>query len=149
VFFLTRRGKKTIAFIGVMLLCFLTTLLIDSRLHLTAAFTGVLAVVALIAFVIASFKQRTEKRKRGLQERTEVARRAAAAAARSERRAAAAAARGERINKTKATVTHAAKAASKGASGIVGAARTGFTGARERFWSRGKASEPNDSGTSI
>lgn len=38
---LTRRGKRAIAFIGMMVLCFVTALLSDIKFYISAAFTGI------------------------------------------------------------------------------------------------------------
>jgi dolichol-phosphate mannosyltransferase len=50
---LTRRGKKLFAFLGAMLLCFATTLLIDMQLYASAGFTGLLALAAVVSFAVA------------------------------------------------------------------------------------------------
>ena len=135
LFVLTRRGKKVIAFVGAMLLCFVTALLIDSRLYLTAAFTGVLAAAALIAFLVQHLRQRFEKRER--------VRQGVAAAA---RRAAAAEARSEKIDKAKTAVAEAATGVSSSAAQVVDVAKTGLTGARDRLssWRRRKAPDPSE-----
>ena len=40
LFTFTKRGKRVIVFVGLLLLCFVTALLVDLRMYLTAAFTG-------------------------------------------------------------------------------------------------------------
>ncbi len=121
-FIVTRRGKRIIAFIGAMLLCFITALLIDSKMYLTAGFTGLLAVAALAAFVFQYFRQRTEKRARERQNAEEAVRRTAAAQARS-----------EKFGKAKSTVADAARAATDSAANIADLAKTGISGARDRL----------------
>ena len=122
VFFITRRGKRVIAFAGAILLCFITALLIDSRMYLTAGFTGALAAAALIAFIVQYFRQRTEQRERVRQDAEEAVRRAAAAQARS-----------EKFDKAKSTVADAARTATGSAANIADLARTGIAGARDRL----------------
>lgn len=124
-FLITRRGKKVFAFVGTMLLCFLTVLLIDGRLYLSAAFTGVLAAAALFAFLVQHFRQRNDKRER---ERK--------GTAKAEKRAATAEARSEKINKAKVAVAEAAMGVSGAAADFADATKTGVRGVRERlsFW---------------
>jgi hypothetical protein len=114
---LTRRGKKVLAFVGLMLLCFVTTLLIDLRLYLTAAFTGVLAVVALLAWLTSNLRQKRRDRELQRIEAEETLRRAAAAAARS-----------ETIGKARSSVADAARSMT---SSVYGAAMWGMTGTWE------------------
>jgi len=121
-FLITRRGKRIIAFTGAMLLCFITALLIDSRMYLTAGFTGILAVAALVAFVFQYFRQRTEKRGRVRQDAEEAVRRAAAAQTRS-----------EKFDKAKSTVADAARTATGSAANIADLAKSGIAGARDRL----------------
>jgi hypothetical protein len=131
VFLFTRRGRRIVAFIGVLLLFFITALLIDSRMHLTAAFTGAVAVVSLIAFVVNLFRHRGRQRDRERRDAEQSMRRAAAAQARS-----------ERIDKARSAVSGAAKTASHRAAGMAGLAKTGLDGARDRlrFWRRKRKS---------
>ena len=63
-FVLTRRGKKIFAFVGAMLLCFLTAFLIDTRLYLTAGFTGLLAAATLGAWIVQRQRQKQRDRDR-------------------------------------------------------------------------------------
>jgi mannitol-specific phosphotransferase system IIBC component len=118
VFVLTRRGKKVIAFVGAMLLCFLTALLIDWRMYMSAGLAGLLAAAALIAFIVQHLRLRVEKRERARQDIAKAARRAAAGEARS-----------ENIQKAKSAFTEAARDAS---SAAVDVAKTGLAGARDR-----------------
>lgn len=139
-FLITRRGKRVIAFVGTMLLCFISALLIDARLYLSAAFTGVLAVVALIAFVTQYIRVRGDKRERERHNFEKAANKATRAEGRSERKAARKAARAEalarNIAKAKASVTGAASSVTNNTADMVGAAKTGFSaaGARFRSW---------------
>jgi hypothetical protein len=124
-YLITRRGKKALAFVGTMLLCFLTAWLIDLRLYLSAAFTGVLAAAALYAFLVQGFRQRRDKRER---ERKNFLK--------TEKRVATAQARSEKINKAKVAVAQAAKGVGSAAADFVDATKTGVrgVGGRLRFW---------------
>jgi hypothetical protein len=82
---ITRRGKKLFAFIGAMLLCFATTLLIDMQLPLTAGFTGVLAVFAVGAFAVQHVKLKRRGRERLERSAEDAIRRAEKAKARNEK----------------------------------------------------------------
>src|SRR5262245_39840254 len=93
LFIFTRRGKRVLTFIGLVLLFFLTAVLFDSEKYLTAAFTGILTVAALIGLAIQGVRQRQQQRER---ERQEIEK--------AERRAAASQARTERFDRAKATV---------------------------------------------
>jgi hypothetical protein len=81
---ITRRGKKLFAFLGAMLLCFATTLLIDMQLYLTAGFTGVLALFAVGAFAVQHLKLKRKWRERQQRVAEDTIRRAERAKARSE-----------------------------------------------------------------
>jgi uncharacterized membrane protein YccC len=131
VFLFTRRGRRIVAFVGVLLLFFITALLIDSRMNLTAAFTGAVSVASLIAFVVSHFRYRTRQRDRERRDVEQATRRAAAAQARS-----------ERIDKARSTLSGAAKTASHRAAGVAGLAKTGLGEARDRlrFWRRKRKS---------
>ena len=48
MFALTRRGKGVLIFVGVILLCFVTAILLDLHLYLTAYFTGALTAAVII-----------------------------------------------------------------------------------------------------
>jgi hypothetical protein len=129
---LTRRGKKVLAFVGAMLLCFLTALLVDLHLYLTAGFTGVLAVVALFTWLVQHVKHKRAERARLRHEVDETLRRAAAAAARS-----------ETMEKARSSVADAARNMT---SGVYGAAKWGVTGTWDivtlRRWRSGSAVAP-------
>ncbi len=131
---LTRRGKRVLAFVGLMLLCFITALLIDTRLYLTAGFTGLLTVMTLFAWLASNIKQKRRDRVRERQDAEDAVRRAAVAQA-----------RGETIGKAKSTVAGAARTMT---SGAVGAAKSGLAGARDtitlRRWRRNADAEDAD-----
>ena len=131
VFLFTRRGRRIVAFVGVLLLFFITALLIDSRMTLTAAFTGAVAIFSLVAFVVSQFRYRGRQRDRERRDAEQSARRAAASLARS-----------ERIDKARSTLSGAAKTASHRAAGMAGLAKTGLDEARDRlrFWRRKRKS---------
>jgi hypothetical protein len=109
---ITRRGKKLFAFLGAMLLCFATTLLIDMQLPLTAGFTGVLAAAAVGAFCVQHVKLKRRGRERLKRNAEDAIRRAERAQARS-----------EKIGETRAAfsgaVSKAAQAVSDAMSGTV------------------------------
>jgi hypothetical protein len=137
-YLLTRRGKRAIAFVGMMMLCFVTTLLIDTQLYMSAAFTGSLATVLLLTWLLQYWRVRQEAK-------TRQSRRDEAAI----RRQAAAQARGEKIDKAKSAMTDAARTVGKGAANTFGAATSGIAsaGGRMRFWKRegGAAAPPDNS----
>ena len=106
LFVFTRRGKRMIAFIGVMLLCFVTAFLIDSQKYLSAGLTGILTVAASLGLVTRYFQQRKQDRERERQELEKAERRAVAAQARS-----------EKIDRARTTVTNAAASVKAGLGG--------------------------------
>ena len=137
---LTRRGKKLLAFIGTMLLCFVTAILLDLQMYISAGFSGVLAALAFVTWITQGYRQRREQQRRQVETAA--------------RREAAAVARGEKIDYAKATVsgaaksmTGAAKSVTSGAAYIAGGtvrvAWKGLTGARDKvFVWRKKAPVP-------
>ena len=131
-YLLTRRGKRTLAFVGTMLLCFVSAWLIDLRLYLSAAFTGILALIALFAVVLQTFRLHKDKRER---ERK--------SAANAEMRAERAEARSETINKAKAAVAEAAMGVGSTAADFVDATKAGVrgVGGRLSFWRRKNKTE--------
>ena len=131
VFLFTRRGRRIAAFVGILLLFFITALLIDSRMNLTAGFAGALSVASLIAFVVSSFRHRGRQRDRDRRDAEQSARRAAAAQARS-----------EKLGKARSAFSGAAKTATDSAAGVAGLAKTGLDEARDRlrFWRRKRKS---------
>lgn len=126
-YLLTRRGKRAIAFVGMMTLCFVTALLIDTKLYMSAAFTGSLAAILLLMWLLQYWRVRQEAKLR--QSRRDEA---------AIRRQAAAQARGEKIDKAKSAMTDAARTVGKGAANTLGAAASGMAsaGGRMRFWKR-------------
>ncbi len=124
---LTRRGKKVIAFVGTMLLLFVTALLLDTQLYLTAGFTGLLAAATVLSWAVNNIRQRHRDRERERLQLEEALRRAAAAAA-----------RGEKMDKARSTFTGAARTVTGGAANVVGAARSGISATRDKlkFWKR-------------
>jgi hypothetical protein len=124
---LTRRGKRAIAFIGMMTLCFVTALLIDTKLHISAAFTGLLAAILLLMWLLQYWRVRQDAKAR--QSRRDEA---------AIRRQAAAQARNEKIDNAKSAMADAARTVGKGAANTFGAATSGIANAsgRMRFWKR-------------
>ena len=86
VFVLTRRGKRVIAIAGILLLGFLTALLVDLHMYLTAGFTGVVALAALIALAVRALRRRIERREQARHEAEAAIQRAIAAQARGQGR---------------------------------------------------------------
>ena len=131
---LTRRGKKLLAVIGTMLLCFVTAILLDLQMYISAGLSGVLAVVALVTWITQGFRQRREQERRQVETAA--------------RREAAALARGEKIDYAKATVSGAVKSVTSGAAYIAGGtvrvAWKGLTGARDRVfvWRKKAPTQP-------
>jgi hypothetical protein len=135
---LTRRGKKLLAFIGTMLLCFVTAILLDLQMYISAGLSGVLAAVAFVTWVTQGFRQRREQERRQVETAA--------------RREAAAAARGEKIDYAKATVSGAVRSVTTGAAYIAGGtarvAWKGLTGARDKVfvWRKKTPAQPPQSG---
>src|SRR5581483_963334 len=118
VFLFTKRGKRIMIFLGLAALCFLTALLTDSRMYLTAAVTGAFTAILMIALVAGYFGQRAKQRRRAYNEAEQAVRRAAASQARH-----------QKFGKAKSAVTGAAKTASDSAIGAVRRAGRGFADA--------------------
>jgi hypothetical protein len=135
---LTRRGKKLLAFIGTMLLCFVTAILLDLQMYISAGLSGVLAAAALVTWITQGFRQRREHERRQVETAA--------------RREAAAAARGEKIDYAKATVSGAVRNVTSGAAYIAGGtmrvAWKGLTGARDKVfvWRKKAPTQPPRSG---
>ena len=131
---LTRRGKKLLAFIGTMLLCFVTAILLDLQMYISAGFSGVLAAVALVTWITQGFRQRREQERRQVETAA--------------RREAAALARGEKIDYAKTTVSGAVKSMASGAvyiaGGTVRVPWKGLTGARDKVfvWRKKAPTQP-------
>ena len=116
-----RRWKNTIALCGAALLCATTAVFVDAKMDLTAGIVGILAAVALIALAIHYIRERHETRERERRQLGLAARRAATAEARN-----------EKIEKVKTSAAEMAKGVSTGAAGLMGAAKAGFSDARDR-----------------
>jgi uncharacterized membrane protein YccC len=131
-YLLTRRGKRALAFAGMMLLCFVTALLLDTKLYISASFIGFLAAVLLMMWLAQYWRVRQQDRERQ-------GRRLEAA----ERRHAAAQVRGEKLDKAKAAVADGARAVGEATASSVGAAKTKITNIRAglRFWPRRERAE--------
>jgi Ca2+/Na+ antiporter len=135
---LTRRGKKTLAFVGTMLLCFITAVLLDLEMYISAGLTGVLAFAALASWVTHSYKHRREREQREIE--------------RAVRRETAAKSRAERMDYARSTLSGAARNVTTGASNVASgathvasgaatAAKNGLSGAWSSVsgWRRKKA----------
>jgi hypothetical protein len=111
----------------MMALCFVTALLIDIKLYISAAFTGSLAAMLLLMWLLQYWRVRQEAKLR--QSRRDEA---------AIRRQAAAQARNEKIDNAKSAVADAARTVGKGAANTFGAATSGIANAsgRMRFWKR-------------
>jgi hypothetical protein len=122
-----RRWRNTLIGCGIAALCVVTALLYDAKMYLSAGIFGLLAAAALFTFVVQYFYGRRVKR--------EIERRKIEEA---ERRAAALAIRREKVGRAKESIVGAARGLGDSAVGMAGIARTGFSGARERFgaWRR-------------
>jgi len=127
IFLFTRRGKRIAALIGLVLLGFVTAVLLDSQMYLSAAFSSLMTAAALFAFVFQSIKQRRAERQRMRRAAAEEIQRTAAAQVRAEKR-----------SKTKSRVANAAKAARSTVSNVARLARTGVAASRNRIkrWRR-------------
>jgi hypothetical protein len=131
---LTRRGKKMLAFAGTMLLCFVTAILLDLQMYISAGFSGALAAAAFVTWITQGYRQRRERERREVEYAA--------------RREAAALARGERINYARARVTGAAERVRSGAAYVAGetvrVAWKGLSGARDKvfIWRKKREPEP-------
>lgn len=128
-YLLTRRGKRALAFAGMMSLCFVTALLLDTKLYISASFTGLLAAVLLMMWLAQYWRVRQQDREREI-------RRGEAA----ERREAASQARGEKFDRAKAAVADGARAVGEAAANSVGAAKAKVANVSGglRIWPRGE-----------
>lgn len=143
---ITRRGKKLFALVGVLLLCFATTLLIDMKYTLSAGFTGLLAFLSAVAYVVQHFKIKRAERERLKRQAEDARRRAAALEARADRFGNAKAAFGNAVDGMASGISEAARetaedvaatyqearqfaadAAGAVTGGVTGAARAGLT----------------------
>jgi hypothetical protein len=86
VFMFSMFGRKVIALAGAVLLFFVTALLIDFHLYISAGLAGALSVLALVAFVVQYFRQRKMMQEKMRKEAEEAARRVAAAEVRNQKK---------------------------------------------------------------
>lgn len=122
LFILTRRGKRIVALVGVILLCFATTLLIDSRMYLSAGFVGLLILAMLVQVGIGYFRQRNEQRERARQHAERVTRRAEATQTRN-----------ERFSRAKSALSDVVKITGSSTTGIADRMKARIAGARNRL----------------
>lgn len=128
---LTARGRRTLTLVGALLLCFVTALLIDLKLYLTAGVTGIVAVALLMRTLFQYHRQKLEDRERQRLDAEESLRNAQAAAN-----------RGEMLGRAKSVIAGAAESVSDGAVGAVEATKSAISNAVEsvNFW-RSKGSQ--------
>ena len=119
-YMLTRRGKRALTFAGMMSACFLTALLLDTKLYISAAFTGLLAGAMVTTWLTQYLRVRQQDREREVQR-----------VVLTERRQAAIKARGERLKKVKAAMVGSTRALGE-------ATATRMTSVRDelRLWPR-------------
>jgi len=84
-YLLTRRGKRALAFVGMLSLFFVTALLSDMQLYISAAFTGGLSVVLVAMWLMQYWRVKQHDRLREKQRLEAAARRLAAAQEREQR----------------------------------------------------------------
>lgn len=84
-YLLTRRGKRALAFVGMLLLGFVTALLLDMQLYISAGFTGCLSLVLITMWLIQYWRVRQQDRLREMRRVEAAAKRLVAAQERSER----------------------------------------------------------------
>jgi hypothetical protein len=82
---ITRRGKNLFALIGVLALCFGTSLLIDMQFYVSASFAALLAGFAGVAYVVQHVKLKRAEHQRLLLKAEAARQRAIAAQARIDR----------------------------------------------------------------
>ena len=121
----TKRGKKVITLCGALLLCFISTLLLDWRLYLSATLTGTLAAATLTVFAVQHFRQRHYKREREQRRVVYEREREQRKVAKATRRIETAKARHEKFERAKASLAGAATGLSSGAAGFASMAKTG------------------------
>jgi hypothetical protein len=114
-------------FIGMMTLCFVTTLLIDTKLYTSAAFTGLLAATLLLTWLLQYWRVRQEAKVRQSRRDEAAIRRQAS----------------EKLDNAKSAMADAARTVGKGAANTFGAATSGIASAsgRMRFWKRDGAED--------
>jgi hypothetical protein len=118
-YFLTRRGKTVINTIAALLLCFITAMLLDGRMYLTAGFMGAVTVAFVSWRALTFLPRRAREREKARLE-----------AERATQRAAAADARGQKFDQAKSAVAGAARTATVNAADL---AKAGISGAREKI----------------
>lgn len=104
---LTRRGKRLAAFIGVLLLCFATVLLIDMQLYLSAGFTAVLTCFAVAAYIVQHARLKHAEREHLLRKAEKARQRAISAQVRAEKFDSAKSAVGQAVNTAVDKTVHA------------------------------------------
>ena len=82
-YLLTRRGKRALAFVGMLLLGFVTALLLDMQLYISASFTGCLAVVLITMWLVQYWRVKQHDRLREMRRVEAAAKRLVAAQERS------------------------------------------------------------------
>jgi hypothetical protein len=119
-YLLTRRGKRALAFVGMLTLGFVSALLIDMQLYISASFTGTLTFILVTMWMIQYWRVKQHDRLR------ERARLEAAA-----RRLAATQAREEKYDRARAAMADSVRAAGSGVVDTLGAgvayAKSGVT----------------------
>jgi len=121
-YLLTRRGKRALAFVGMLLLFFVTALLADMQLYISATFTGCLSAVLVTMWLVQYWRVKQHDRLRAKQRLEAAARRLAAAKERE-----------QRYDRAKARVADTVRAAGMAVSeNTIGVARSGFTAAHTR-----------------
>jgi membrane protein implicated in regulation of membrane protease activity len=116
-------GRKVIALVAMVVMLFTSSVLYDLKMYVSGGLAFILSVVALLTFAIQYRRQLARDRVRARQQ-VEAA----------ERRAAAAGARTEKMGRAKAAVADTV-------AGAAEAARTGFSGAKDRV--QGWRKQPN------
>jgi len=125
LFLFTKRGKRIAVLVGLALLCFVTALLIDSQMYLTAGVTAVLTASLFFSLSVRHFRRRAMRRVQQTQRQADE----------KLRRAAAAHGRSTRMDKAKSAVAGLARAAGGSVVNLAEHARTRIAGARGHFGS--------------
>lgn len=119
-YLLTRRGKRALAFVGMLSLCFVTALLADMQLYISATFAGGLSVVLVLMWLVQYWRVKQHDRLREKQRLEAAAKRLAAAQEREQRYDRARARMADTVRAAGATVS----------DNTIGVARSGFDAAR-------------------
>lgn len=126
-YLLTRRGKRALAFVGMLLLGFVTALLLDMQLYISATFTGCLSVVLITLWLIQYWRVKQHDRLREMQRLEAAAKRLMAAQERAERYDRA-------RERAKSAVVDTVRGVGTAVNaGTVGVARSGVEAARDGF----------------